>query len=50
MIYLDHVIVRSYGGLTVGNALEFSGSGGGGGGPPKPPKAPVKKPSKKPKK
>lgn len=47
MIYLDHVIVKSYGGLTVGHPIEFSGDGGGAGGPPK---APPKKPGKGPKK
>lgn len=47
MIYLDHIIVKTYGGLHVSSAPEMSG---GGTQPPPKPKAPVKKPIKKPKK
>ena len=47
MVSLPYIHVMTYGGLTVGQSLEFSGSGGGPNGPPKPPKAPVKKPGKK---
>ena len=47
MISLPHISVMTYGGLAVGQPLEFSGSGGGAGGPPKQPKTPTKPPKKK---
>lgn len=47
MIREHGITVMTYGGLTVGDPIMASGSGGGSSGPPKPPKAPLKKPGKK---